>query len=520
MKKNLRFVAILLVCVMAISLVACVVPEENPPATTPSTTQGPSSSNAEQTTAPETTVNPHADPNLPSVNFNGETYTFLGRSDYHSFFGASRDMIYLEDVKTNSINEAVRDRNTYVSDTYGITIKGNFVESKDYSLTVTTSDRGNVIAGDLISASTNSFANFIDSGVVKDMNSEMNSTYLDLTQSFWNQGCREGMSLCGKLFFISGDIMTADKEGIWAVTFNRDIITNEGLDNPYQLIDNGTWTYKKMYEMAQTACDYEKHDPSDQFGIRWGLVSGSSNTYFMWQGAGNQMITKDPLTDIPGLSELSETAYNTMTDVAVLQYDKTVTILTSDLKGITDTTFDGTIKIFREGHALFNVGSISIAEWLREHDTDFGLCPFPKYSEEQSGYHTGLSNSWSYVVGFQSALGKDNVGNIDPAVIDRVSIITQALACESTATVLEGYYDKTLVYKGLRREDDEKYLKMIFDGRIYDLSLVFDWASGISTEIGNAKKASSVTSLKNKYDKYKNSCDKAINNFLTKQGLI
>ena len=318
------------------------------------------------------------------------------------------------------------------------------------------------------------------------------------------------MSIAHVLYFCSGDIMTSDKEGCWAMTFNRDIINNDNaLEDPYVLVDSRRWTYDKMYEMAAHVCNVSDYSPDDYFNVTWGVVSGTPNNYLMWQGSGNKLILKDDVTDIPYLGPLTEAGYDAMLDVAKVQYDKQVTLLSDNIKGIRDVNFDGVIKIFQTGHALFNIGSLTMVEWMREHDTDFGVLPLPKAFEEQEAYYTSMSSTYAYAV----AIPTSNQNH------EFTAIITQALACESTTTVLEGYYDKTLVHKGLRRPEDVRMLDLMFNARLYDLSEVFSWANSLISKISAAKSEAKVKDIKSKYDGFSTNINNNIKTFLEKHGL-
>ena len=508
-RQLLRWIAMLVIVAMAVSAAACAVPsddgddtEKRPPSTNAGTSTG----------APTETeyVDPHADPGLPSVNYHNTDFRIMAEENV-SNGDRARDVVYNEDIASNTINEAVHDRNVYIEDKYGVNIVGSFGKSEDMPQLVAR----NIASGDrfveAVECDLYHFASISDAGHLYDLHKL--SDYLDLSQPYWDQNCAQSLSLAGALFFETGDIMITDKMGTWSISFNRDLVKyTEGLENLYTVTNTGGWTYEKRYEYMGAVCDYSSHDPTDQFGITWGAVSEKANSYYMWQGCGNGMIGKDE-NDIPRLNELTESAYDSMKRIATIQYDKTRTLLASDVKGVQSVYFDGTIKIFEEGHSLFFIGSMTIIEWMRAYDTDFGILPMPKADTTQNRYYSAVSNtrSWAYgVPAFTSHTQEDR---------DFIAIITQALACESTDTLKEAYYDTTLVYQGLRREEDVQMLNLIFDNRVYDLSLVYRWADPLIDQISAAKSDKMVTRLKSLYDTYANSINKAITDFLTSQGL-
>lgn len=493
-----RILAILLVAAMAFSVVACAVPD------------GP-----EQNTRPignnsGDTDNPHADPGLPSVWYNNESFTLMGLSICERE-NPARDLIYFEDVQSDTINEAVHDRNVYVEETYGVSIEAKWAERDEIPVEIEKGISAGLPVCDAAETGLSFFSALADKGYLADLNSM--SQYLDMSQPWWDQNSRSALSLGGALYVATGDIMITDKMATWAISFNRDMITDNNLESPYDLVDSYTWTYDKMYEMASAVSDAEFHEKGDYFNTTWGICSQLSNSYSLWFGCGNTIFVKNE-NDLPTANTLTESAYDAMMDIATMQFDKNVTVLAQDIQGVSDQYFEGTIKIFQTGHSLFFVGSVTMIEWLREYDMDFGILPLPMANDSQRSYYSAVSNTMS------CALAVPKYVDYTQEDFDFVGIILQALGCESTATLLEAYYDKTLTYRGLRRPEDQRMLDLTFDGRVYDLSLLFSWADALLGEIQGATTEGKIKRLKSYYDSYANSINKKVNDYLTKHGLV
>jgi len=491
-----KFLAFFLLTAMLFSAVACAVPDNLP-----------GESRVPQGNGSDTN-NTHADPGLPSFWYNNQSYKIMA-SDNVVQNEPARDVVYFEDKQSDAINESVHDRNVYVEETYGVKIEAVWPKD-DMHVEVERAINAGLPNCSVMEATLSEYTSLADRGYLTDLNSM--SQYLDMSQSWWDQNSRSAMSLGGALYVATGDIMITDKMATWAISFNRDMIANNNLENPYDLIDSYKWTYEKMYEMAASVSDAEFHEVGDYFGTTWGICSDLSISYYLWFGCGNSIFQKDE-NDMPFISTLTENAYDAMMDIATMQFDKNVTILSQDIKGVADRYFDGTIKIFQTGHALFFIGSTTMIEWLREYDMDFGVLPMPIASEDQRAYYSGVSNTQS------CALAIPAYTDYTQEDYDFIGIILQALACESTATLQEAYYDKTLTYRGLRRPEDQRMLDLVFDGRVYDLSLVFSWADALLQEISSANSESKIKRLKSYYDSYQNSINKKISDYLTKHGL-
>jgi len=434
----------------------------------------------------------HRDPGLEYQTFDNRSFRILAST-------RARDVIYNEEVLSDVINESVHDRNVYVEDVYGVEIVG--ILRDDINFAVHQSVFSGIAEYDIVENALSEYAVLIDRGELLDLHS---IPYLDLSKEWWDADCVENMSVAHSLYFCTGDIMITDEMGCWAITYNRDIATNNNLPNLYELVDAHEWTYDRMYALAAGVSDAAYHDKMDYFSITWGIISENANSYMMWQGSGYQLIVKDKDSDIPAFSPLSESSYDAMVKIYTMQKDKNVTLLDSDIVGVAGDNVDD--RIFSEGHALFDVGSMSGVESMREYDMDFGVLPMPKLDDTIPNYYASMNPSQTYAVAIPS-------NSPDLAF---TGYITQVLGCESVDTLLEAYYEKTLVHKGLRKEDDEKMLDLIFQNRVFDLSQVFSWASALMQEIGSVKNTGRLKSLA---DAYETSINKQINTFLTKHGL-
>lgn len=495
MKKVLAF---FLVSVMLFSVVACSVPENVPGEGTRPVGNG------------TDTNNPHKDPGLPAVWYDNQSFRIMASDDVEND-NPARDVIYFEDKQSDAINEAVHDRNIYVEETYGVSIEA-YWPKEDMKVAAENAINAGLPNCEIMEATMEGYTALIDRGYLTDLNSM--SSYLDLHQPWWDQNCRESMSIGGALYVIAGDIMITDKMFTWAITFNRDMIVNYNLEDPYMLVDSYRWTFDKMYEMAAAVSDAATHPTGDVLSINWGVASEYSNTYYMWFGCGAKFFSKDE-NDIPVMEELTELHYDAMRDIAAMQYDDNVTLLAQKATGVSGMDgFGVKLKVFREGHALFFIGSMTMIEWLREYDMDFGVLPMPMANEAQRSYHSGITRSGS------RCMAVPKFFDYTQSDRDFIAIITQALGCESTATLLEAYYDKTLTYRGLRKPEDQRMLDLVFDGRVYDLSLLFTWANALIQEIEGANTEGKIKRIKSSYDAYKTSIDKRVNDYLIKHGII
>jgi uncharacterized membrane protein YgcG len=105
---------------------------------------------------------------------------------------------------------------------------------------------------------------------------------VDLTADWWDLEDMESLRL-GKIYpYGRSDFVISAPH---VVTFNKTLQTNLNLENPYDLVNAGTWTLDKMLEMGKLASADLNHDgeysgDDDRFGICTSEVS-KFNSFLM-----------------------------------------------------------------------------------------------------------------------------------------------------------------------------------------------------------------------------------------------
>jgi hypothetical protein len=141
---------------------------------------------------------------------------------------------------------------------------------------------------------------------------------------------------------------------------------------------------------------------------------------------------------------------------------------------------------------------------FREMQTNFGVIPFPKLDEAQQKYYTYSSNG--------VPLFAVPITNPD---LERTGIIAEALAAESSKTVIPAYIDVALGNKYLRDDDSKPMIDIILNSRVYDLAYSYQWSS-IGATINNAmvKNDRNIVSIYEKNaDKVKKAIDATIEKY-------
>jgi hypothetical protein len=258
--------------------------------------------------------------------------------------------------------------------------------------------------------------------------------------------------------------------------FNKGLITNYNLQNPYELVDGDKWTMDNFIAMAsqvhQDTNGNGQVDRDDLFGV---MIWDDS-----MMGIVNCTGTKCCTVGDDGLLQM--TLYNETTVEAVTKF-----LEFAIQKDVADayqrTNWDDTwlVTKFSANETLFLMQLIQIVPKMREMENDFGILPYFKYRETQDEYYTTIG-SWHSVFMCIPNSGID---------LNRTGIVTECLANEGLYGLTEAYYEKTLVGKTTRDAESAAMLDIIFATRVYDLGFISDWG-GAGSLVGNLYRAKST----------------------------
>ena len=278
---------------------------------------------------------------------------------------------------------------------------------------------------------------------------------INLEKPYWDKSINESLTIAGKQFVALSAFDLCTYDLTFALIFNKDMITNYSLDNPYEEVKNGTWTMDKMNDMMLTVVsDVDgngTYDENDRYGY---LSHPKMAAPGFWIGAGLKLIEKNE-NDIPHLA-IAEESFITFWDKLLdITYSNNQYYGIDEAEDIPPTAR----KMFSEGKALFMDMSFFFIEELREMESDFGIIPYPKYNEEQSSYATRLCYYMPTVVPI----------TITGERLDRAGVMLEALACEYANNVVPAYYETALKNKAARDEESQEMLDVIFNSRVIDL---------------------------------------------------
>ena len=257
MKKALAL--LLSALTLASSLASCSQSGGNSAQTTAST-------GASGDTAAEAQTEAETD-RLPKLDFDGGTFTILDSNPRWSGMFEMIDM-YADSENGEPINDAVYSRNIRVEERYDIQIAEN--KSDDVYGDAQSSTLAGDYTYDMVWAFKTESVQLVQAGLFSDLGKMQ---YFDFTQSWWDQNVLNELSVANRTFLMTGEITTMDDDNTTTLIFNKKILENLGLDEPYKLVSDYKWTWDEMSALSKQSYAYLDCDVQSSADDRYGLLA-------------------------------------------------------------------------------------------------------------------------------------------------------------------------------------------------------------------------------------------------------
>ena len=434
-------------------------------------------------------------PNLPDdLDFGGETFTFIVTGPTYGFGYYETNDIYAEQQTGDTLNDAVYLRNRNVEAKINI----NIAEVK--SASVVNDARKAIKAGDnsydAISAQMFENANMAQQGELCNIKQIPN---IDLDKPWWDKNAEIELAIKNKLYFTESDISTLARSCTLFIIFNKKLAQEYELGNPYEYVQNGKWTFDIYANMAKPLyTDVNGNGEYDDEDI-YGMWIFHHNPHYFMMGFGERMTTNDK-DGIPQITWGSDRLYGAADKIYDFFFDGNACRNVVDMKPTSN--FSNMFGYAREGlfandKFLFFLGAPVILEELRNMESDFGILPMPKLDENQSRYYSPI-DQFGTLLSIPVTCEDEN----------KTGAILETMAAESMYTLRPAYYETLLKRKYVRDSESEFVLDIIFDNRIYDLELLFNW--GGIVDMMNNMTIKKNRNLASEMEKIYNRMEKAI----------
>lgn len=405
------------------------------------------------TSEAQTTEKPYLD-SLGEYDFEGADVTFLVRE--------TRIEDYFPEESTGDVvNDAFYDRNLKIANRFNVNIKT--VTLPDVSSDWNTAIQGDVMSGsgeyDIVMPDyywgcekNGWFLNLLDFDV------------LDFDSPWWTDGWNDNATIYGQLYNAVGAFCLDVIKNDACVFFNKTLLDNLKLEDPYELVNKGEWTIDKLLEMASAArsdlngdgtIDSENDQAGFGFGTHYG--NGFMNTF------GMKLVSQNSSGDYEYNIFGSERFIDIYTFANNMTNNEDYVIWCS-MNGTTGMGYD-LYDTFKADRLLF-MGGFLRAMWdsanndFRDMTGDYGIVPSPKYDSEQEDYVT-----YNLGVSYMSI----PVTAKNP---EMSAVMLEALNAESYKSTIGAYYDVALKGKFSRDDNTGKMLDIIYESTYFDFNFV------------------------------------------------
>ncbi len=275
--------------------------------------------------------------------------------------------------------------------------------------------------------------------------------HLDLESPWWNQSVLEKNSVYGKVYFATGDIAPSYIGVTYGMFFNKKIVSEYHLEDPYELYDKGEWTLENMIALSKKVGEDVDGFGTKNTGDKFGFATSHVPLDAFLQGSGVLTVENEADGSLKVGEDFGSEKAQSLLETMV-NFNKTEACLFSST---TDTLFEDS---WVAGDVLFILEEFdSVKDWVIAGMDSFGVLPMPKYDENQTEYYT-IPGFYHTVWCVPIAMASD----------ESTGAVLEVMASESYRNVTPAYFEN-LFQK--RFSDDYREAEMF--GAIKD-SVVID----------------------------------------------
>lgn len=406
--------------------------------------------------------------NVPSGSYDGYDFRFLTTEEGWGYWHMD-----VEEQTGEALDDAVFSRNLAVEDRLGVVI----TEKSFHYSKVMDEVKATVMANeDAYDAMTLLAFNLMTTAQQHMLLDTESLPAIRTDMPWWNANAIRDMSLGARSFMMIGDVNLMFYESYYAIFFNKKVVEEFQIPDPYALVDEGKWTFDAFYSSAMTAStdvngDGKRTADADTYGVAMHSNAGQS----MILALGGSPLSKDA-DGYP--------VYDGLPEAFVNAYDRVMTLYTDNDSTVKSSTtgvakVDGGYQgVFKSDRALYMMEVLGTLPDLRDMESEFGIVVLPK-ADEAAAYISPV---------YHGAIGLCVPVTVSDA--DRTSVVLENLAAESYHTVRGVYYDVVLGSKLVRDEASVSSLDTILTSGRFEIGYVYNWGdlrSAIEQNIGKGK---------------------------------
>ena len=483
----------LLICILMIaSAVACTGNPAGPTADTTLKTSGVSGSGAGGSGTDGSTA-PAKNP-IEDVDLNRATIRFMARDD-----SKHASELFVEEDNGSKIDSATWARELKIENMLNVNIECDkthgdnsahgpvdiiipLITSGDTTYDVFTSSFYMVAPR----ACEGYFLNYLDPEI----------TNLDLDADYWSQYYIEKSQIGKGIYTITGSAATGSIRMMFSVLFNKNLVESYNVQDPYQMVMDGTWTLDKEVEIGKMF--YEDLDKDGK--------ASKDDFYGLNLFNGNQI---DGFTSSCDIMFFGRDENNLpVIDVDAGKY-QTVLEKLHEICFNSEGTWseDHNLRGFANSQIIFCHSQTWQCEYefMREMQDPYGIIPFPKYDESQENYYSYCEDQLTVFALPNTCLNP----NGSAAVLEAMAYVGQT-------DVFPVYYEEVLKHRYFEDEIDGQIIDMMHKNLMLDTAWIYcDYTDCVSQTLRNMM-AQGSTNFASSFAKKRGNVEIRLNNMVNK----
>lgn len=390
----------------------------------------------------EKTAKSDAFDSIESMDFGGREFVILTTE---AQFAASED-------GKGIVGEELYKRNKAIEEKFNIKIICKEVDRNSIKPSLQSANSENPLP-DLIYAPQDTIASCAGSELVMNIYSV---PYFGYDKEYTNPELLSSLSQSDTTFGVYGDA-AYDERSVWCVYYNKAVLNYLGFPDPYELVENNTWTWDMFLAISEGAMlDLDGNKKMQVGKDRFGYSSSMNTSSFasaVFASFGKKFFSVD------------EEGFLKM-DYAVTDDDDYISqirniCVTNKAKYPADDPGAVALDEFNNGRLAFFCEKLSMASTLAYSPVEWGILPMPKRSPEQESYYSWVDSS---VCGYAVPYGVSD-SSLSGRVIDAI--------CAYEASYGTDIVDLSWTYYYLRDNNSVLAMRDAIRGAVYDVAYAF-----------------------------------------------
>ena len=372
---------------------------------------------------------------------------------------------FVESVTGDIIGDEIYERNQQVEEELGIKLVyaaksgdgdsfNNFVKAVETDIS-SGSCEYNVVAGYSRSAPLMAL-----NGLAVDLK-EMK--YIDIESPWWSKALTDECTIRDQLYYCSGDIST---NLLWMMTgtfFNKSLIDQLSLEDPYTLVNENKWTLDKMIEMTKGVYnDMDGAGEKDE-GDFYGHVIYNINVDGFFTSCGFIALEKNASDEIvisPTLG--TQKTYDMIEKIG--EWVNGPDVIYKNSTKLRDIFFEER-SLFITDRVFIAAGKDNAAQSQSKIEFVYGIVPVVKYDSNQTEWYTSVGHPFTmYAI---------SAGVVDEQLLEACSATLELMAQKSYEMVTPAVFESAMKVKYAHDNDASRMYDILRENVRFDLGRLY-----------------------------------------------